>query len=82
MKELINANDKYKICLLYTSCWDNAPQESFFGHLKDEVDIKHCNTFDELHTLISDYIDSVSYTHLDVYKRQSPYSRYSNICRR
>ena len=39
------------------NCWDNAPQESFFGHLKDEVDIKHCNSFDELHTLISDYID-------------------------
>lgn len=39
------------------NCWDNAPQESFFGHLKDEVDIKRCNTFDELHTLISDYID-------------------------
>ena len=39
------------------NCWDNAPQESFFGHLKNEVDIKHCNTFDELHTLISDYID-------------------------
>ena len=39
------------------NCWDNAPQESFFGHLKDEVEIKHCNTFDELHTLISDYID-------------------------
>ena len=39
------------------NCWDNAPQESFFGQLKDEVDIKHCNTFDELHTLISDYID-------------------------
>ena len=39
------------------NCWDNAPQESFFGHLKDEVDIKPCNTFDELHTLISDYID-------------------------
>ena len=39
------------------NCWDNAPQESFFGHLKDEVDIKHCNTFDELHTLISDYIE-------------------------
>ena len=39
------------------NCWDNAPQESFFGHLKDEVDIKHCDTFDELHRLISDYID-------------------------
>ena len=19
------------------NCWDNAPQESFFGHLKDEI---------------------------------------------
>ncbi|NRT92235.1 transposase InsO family protein [Clostridium beijerinckii] len=26
------------------NCWDNAPQESFFGHLKDEVDIKTCET--------------------------------------
>ena len=47
------------------NCWDNAPQESFFGHLKDEVDIKHCNTFDELHTLISDYID---YYNNDLYQ--------------
>lgn len=39
------------------NCWDNAPQESFFGHLKDEVNIKQCNTFEELHELISDYID-------------------------
>lgn len=23
------------------NCWDNAPQESFFGHLKDEVSLKH-----------------------------------------
>ena len=22
------------------NCWDNAPQESFFGHFKDETDIK------------------------------------------
>lgn len=39
------------------NCWDNAPQESFFGHLKDEVDIKSCNTYQELEVLISDYID-------------------------
>ena len=39
------------------NCWDNAPQESFFGHLKDEVDIKQCDTFEELYMLISDYID-------------------------
>ena len=39
------------------NCWDNAPQESFFGHLRDEVDIKSCNTFEELSDLIADYID-------------------------
>jgi len=23
------------------NCWDNAPQESFFGHLKDETNLKN-----------------------------------------
>lgn len=27
------------------NCWDNAPQESFFGHMKDEVDFKYCQIF-------------------------------------
>ena len=26
------------------NCWDNAPQESFFGHLKDEAHIKACES--------------------------------------
>lgn len=39
------------------NCWDNAPQESFFGHLKDEVDIKTCETFEDLVKEIDDYID-------------------------
>lgn len=39
------------------NCWDNAPQESFFGHMKDEIDYKNCNTFEELQHLIDDYID-------------------------
>lgn len=30
------------------NCWDNASQESFFGHLKDETFIKECETFEEL----------------------------------
>ena len=38
------------------NCWDNAPQESFFGHLKDEINIKQCNTFEELKQEIDDYI--------------------------
>ena len=38
------------------NCIDNAPIESFFGHLKDDVDYKDCKTFDELHSLISNYM--------------------------
>lgn len=39
------------------NCWDNAPQESFFGHMKDEIDYKNCTTIEELKILIDDYID-------------------------
>jgi len=39
------------------NCWDNAPQESFFGHMKDELDISECLTFDEIHRTISDWSD-------------------------
>lgn len=39
------------------NCWDNAPQESFFGHMKDEIDIKSCSSFDELSSIIDDYMD-------------------------
>ena len=39
------------------NCWDNAPQESFFGHMKDEIDYKSCETIEELKILIDDYMD-------------------------
>jgi len=26
------------------NCWDNSPQESFFGHMKDEIDLSSCRT--------------------------------------
>lgn len=39
------------------NCWDNAPQESFFGHMKDEVDYKNCKTLEELKTLMAEYKD-------------------------
>lgn len=38
------------------NCIDNAPMESFFGHLKDEVDYKEASTFQELKILIKDYM--------------------------
>ena len=41
------------------NCWDNAPQESFFGHMKDEIEdkVKLCGSFEDLLKLIDDYID-------------------------
>lgn len=38
------------------SCIDNAPMESFFGHLKDEVDFKSCNTFQDVIIKITEYM--------------------------
>jgi putative transposase len=38
------------------NCWDNAPQESFFGHFKDEAFIKSCETLDELKKEIKSYM--------------------------
>lgn len=39
------------------NCWDNAPQESFFGHMKDEVDLASCDSFLEVTKEIDDYMD-------------------------
>lgn len=38
------------------NCWDNAPQESFFGHLKDEVDYRLARTLKELKSKINHYM--------------------------
>lgn len=39
------------------NCWDNAPQESFFGHMKDEIDLSECETFLQTKAVIDDWID-------------------------
>lgn len=39
------------------NCWDNAPMESFFGHMKDENDFKTCQSFQELSDKIDTYMD-------------------------
>ena len=38
------------------SCIDNAPIESFFGHLKDELDYQSCKTFEDLRLVIEEYM--------------------------
>ena len=37
-------------------CWDNAPEESFHGHFKDECHYKECSTIEELRELVDKYV--------------------------
>ena len=41
------------------NCWDNAPQESFFGHMKDEIAglIADCKTFADVVARVDDWMD-------------------------
>ena len=41
------------------NCWDNAPQESFFGHMKDEIGSKiaAAESFAEAKAIVDDYMD-------------------------
>ena len=41
------------------NCWDNAPQESFFGHMKDEIryEIAMMESFEDVKAKIDDWID-------------------------
>lgn len=43
------------------NCWDNAPQESFWGHLKDEVKLKYCSSLDEVKQEIDNYMHYYNY---------------------
>ena len=39
------------------NCWDNAPQESFFGHMKDEIEISGCTKYREIKAKIDDWME-------------------------
>ena len=39
------------------NCWDNATQESFFGHFKDECDYASCTTLEELQKRVAEFAD-------------------------
>ncbi|MEB2282201.1 IS3 family transposase [Lysinibacillus xylanilyticus] len=43
------------------NCWDNAPQESFFGHFKDETNLKVCETLEEVKREVKSYM--IYYNH-------------------
>lgn len=39
------------------NCLDNAPVESFFGHLKDHIDLKECRTYEDLEKMVTQEIE-------------------------
>ena len=43
------------------NCWDNSPQESFFGHFKDETNIKECETLEEVKREVKSYMTYYNY---------------------
>ena len=58
--QLINDSKLRQSMSRRANCWDNAPQESFYGHMKDEIDISQCTTFKEIRQVISDWTDYYS----------------------
>lgn len=43
------------------NCYDNAPIESFFGHFKDLIDLKKCQSYEDLGKEIKEVIDYYNY---------------------
>jgi transposase InsO family protein len=56
------------------NCWDNAPMENFFGHLKEEAfhQVRH-PTFEEAKQIIDDYVYFYNYERIQLKTRLTPY---------
>lgn len=55
--QLIRDNQLRQSMSRRANCWDNAPQESLFGHMKDEIDLDGCDTHEQVAALIDDWVD-------------------------
>lgn len=55
--QLINDEELRQSMSRKGNCWDNAPQESFFGHMKDEIDVSGCTKYREVKMIIDDWMD-------------------------
>lgn len=56
------------------NCWDNAPAENFFSHLKEEY-LRHLPlpTFEQAKQLVAEYIHFYNYERIQLKTRQTPY---------
>src|SRR3989344_1902674 len=59
--EKVKALEMFQSMSRKANCIDNAPVESFFGHLKDDIDYKDCTMFEQLYQLIENYIHYYNY---------------------
>jgi putative transposase len=56
------------------NCWDNAPMENFFGHLKEEALRQFpVPSFQEAKQIIDDYIHFDNYERIQLKTRQTPF---------
>ena len=55
--EILRSNELRQSMSRRGNCWDNAPQESFFGHMKDSIAVNECTEFSEVKARVDDYID-------------------------
>lgn len=56
------------------NCWDNAPMENFFGHLKEEAIRRIKNpTFEQAKYVIDDYVSFYNYERIQLKTKQTPY---------
>ena len=55
-RQLVNDKDLRQSMSRKGNCWDNAPQESFFGHMKDEIDVRKCKKFSEVKMIIDGWL--------------------------
>lgn len=64
------------------NCWDNAPMESFFGHMKDEIQdaLPQCKSLNELKTLIHYYMDYYNNHRSQWNLCKLPPARYYEYC--
>jgi putative transposase len=62
------------------NCWDNASMESFFGHMKDEMEFKDCKSIVELRKRVDDYIEFYNtYRYQWTLKKMTPWEYRSHL---
>jgi transposase InsO family protein len=55
--DLINDSNIRQSMSRRANCWDNAPQESLFGHMKEEIHLKFSDGHAEIARKVDDWLD-------------------------